>query len=69
MSEEVAALLESLISVNENILETMLDIKLSLESIHEEPDWSKDLSSSKMHLEKLDSIESILQDVALNIAS
>jgi len=67
MNEEVIALLERLVLVNENVLDTLCDIKSELATINEELDWTKEHSHSKMHLDKLEEIESKLFEIEINL--
>lgn len=67
MNEKVIALLERLVLVNENVLDTLCDIKSELATINEELDWTKEDSHSKMHLGKLEEIESKLFEIEINL--
>jgi len=68
MNEEAIALLERLVLVNENILDTLSDIKFQLATLNDEFDWTKDNSYSKTHLDKLEEIEARIYSVELNIS-
>jgi hypothetical protein len=48
-------------------LEALFDIKSDLAEVVEELDWSKELSHSKMHLDKLEEIDCKLFDLSLNM--
>lgn len=67
MNEETNQYLERLVSLNESILEALFDIKYDLADVIEELDWSKELSHSKMHLDKLEEIDCKLFDLSLNM--
>ncbi|GAA0538817.1 hypothetical protein GCM10009098_02940 [Rheinheimera aquimaris] len=67
MNEEANQYLQQLVSLNENILEALLDIKSDLTEIREELNWTKEHSHSKMHLDKLEEIDSKLFDISLSM--
>jgi len=66
---ESIALLERLVQVNEEVMEALHDIKFEVSTIASELNWTKEHSHSKMHLNKLEEIESKLFDIELNTSS
>ncbi|WP_233010733.1 hypothetical protein [Rheinheimera faecalis] len=66
MNDTAIALLERLVFINENVLETLNDIKLELSAIKEELDWTKEHSHSKVQLDQLVEIQSILSEIECN---
>lgn len=67
MNEETNQYLQKLVSLNESILETLFEIKTDLAEVKEELNWTKEHSHSKMHLDKLEEIDSKLFDISLNM--
>ena len=67
MNNEVNQYLQQLVSLNENILEALIDIKSDLGEIREELNWTSEHSHSKMHLDKLEEIDSKLFDISLSM--
>lgn len=60
------SLIGELISVNEQILDRLDDIRSELSEVRMEVDWSEESSSAKQILERLDSIESHTFSTSLN---
>ena len=60
------SLIGELISVNEQILDRLDDIRSELSEVRMEVDWSEESSSAKQILERLDSIESNTFSTSLN---
>ncbi|MGS0698769.1 hypothetical protein [Shewanella sp. 30m-9] len=67
MNEETNQYLQQLVSLNEGILEALFEIKSDIAEIKEELNWTKEHSHSKMHLDKLEEMDSKLFDISLNL--
>jgi hypothetical protein len=67
MNEETNQYLQQLVSLNEGILEALFEIKSDIVEIKEELNWTKEHSHSKMHLDKLEEIDSKLFDISINL--
>jgi hypothetical protein len=69
MNDETTDLLERLIQVNKDMVETLYDIKSSLSIITNDLDIKKTGSYSRMHLIKLEEIESKLANIEINTSN
>ena len=68
-TENLEYLLERLITVNEQILETVIDIKSEVEDINKELNWVEEHSYAKVIYDGLNAIESKLDTIDLGISN
>ena len=68
-TENLEYLLERLITVNEQILETVTDIKSEVQDINKELNWVEEHSYAKVIYDGLNAIESKLDTIDLGISN
>lgn len=68
-TENLEYLLERLITVNEQILETVTDIKSEVQEINKELNWVEEHSYAKVIYDGLNAIESKLDTIDLGISN
>lgn len=68
-TENLEYLLEKLIAVNEQILETVLDIKTEVQDINKELNWVEEHSYAKVVYDSLNTIERKLDSIDSGISN